>query len=168
MGNVDGVRVAGVLMEAGSVRSETLLDWGSTSPSQYSGNPLNPGVMTDIFARVGGPSTPTPAQSKSMLRINSGNVVVDNSWLWRADHVEGGAKVYNGDNPVQVGGIINGDNVVTYGFKAEHALTDQIQWNGNGGKTFMFQSEMPYDVTQANFGDKGCLNERCKKLFEEF
>jgi len=34
-------------------------------------------------------------------------------------------------------------------------LTDQIQWNGNGGKTFMFQSEMPYDVTQANFGDKG-------------
>merc|ERR1711920_988864 len=63
--------------------------------------------------------------------------------------------VYNGDNPNEVSSIIDGDNVTVYGFKVEHALTDQIQWNGNRGRTFFFQAEMPYDVTQENFGDKG-------------
>jgi len=37
----------------------------------------------------------------------------------------------------------------------EHALTDQVQWNGERGKTYMFQCELPYDVTEANFGAKG-------------
>ena len=45
--------------------------------------------MHDIFARVGGPDT-TPVQSHYMLQVNSGNVVIDDIWLWRADHnVEG-------------------------------------------------------------------------------
>lgn len=151
VGNVDGVRVAGLLLEAGSQMSETLLDWGKPGNK---GSSTNPGVGSDIFTRVGGPAKPSPSQTKIMIRINSGNVVLDNTWLWRADHVEGGGLVRNGDNPVEVGAVINGDDVVIYGFKVEHALTDQVQWNGNNGQTFMFQAEMPYDVTQANFGDK--------------
>ena len=86
--NVDGVRVAGVLLEAGSKNSESLLQWGQPS-TNYAGDTSNPGVASDIYARVGGPAKPTPAQSKYMVHIISSNVIVDNSWLWRADHGSG-------------------------------------------------------------------------------
>jgi len=37
-----------------------------------------------------------------MVIINSGNVILDNLWLWRADHFDGGM-VYSSMNPNQVG-----------------------------------------------------------------
>mmetsp|Transcript_11231 Transcript_11231/g.27942 ORF Transcript_11231/g.27942 Transcript_11231/m.27942 type:complete len:255 (+) Transcript_11231:230-994(+) len=138
------------------------MDWGDAK-NTYAGNASNPGVMTDIVARVGGPSKPAKAQADVMLRINSGHVVLDNSWLWRADHVEGGGLTKHGENPCQVAAIINGDDVVTYGLKAEHCLTDLVQWNGDRGHAFFFQSEFPYDVTQDNFGDKGYVAYRVAK-----
>jgi len=154
VGNVNGVRVAGILLEAGTEVSDSLLEWGLTD-QRFAGSAANPGVLSDVFARVGGPAKYTPAQAKTMVRINSGHVIIDNAWFWRADHLEGGGLVKDGENPCEVGAVINGDDVTAYGLKVEHALTDQVQWNGNRGKTFMFQGEMPYDVTQANFGDKG-------------
>merc|ERR1712087_727112 len=36
---------------------------------------------------------------------------------------------------------------------AEHSLGDMTVWNGNGGKTYFYQNELPYDVTQERFGD---------------
>jgi hypothetical protein len=154
VGNVNGARVAGILLEAGTKPSESLLQWGDPT-KKFAGTASNPGVGNDIYARVGGPSKPSPAQAKIMLRISSGNVIVDNAWLWRADHEEGGILVKNGSNPCEVSVVVDGDDVVMYGVKAEHSLTDQMQWNGERGKTFMFQSELPYDVNQANYGDKG-------------
>jgi hypothetical protein len=47
------------------------------------------GVMSDVFARVGGPDS-VPVQADVMVSINSSNVIVDNTWLWRADHTVGG------------------------------------------------------------------------------
>ena len=38
----------------------------------------------------------------AMLQVDADNVVLDNSWLWRADHLEGGQKV-KGQNPCQAG-----------------------------------------------------------------
>lgn len=52
--NVGGVRVAGVLLQAGNTKSDTLLRWGQ---SKWAGNQAKPGVMSDVFARVGGPSS---------------------------------------------------------------------------------------------------------------
>lgn len=49
--NVDGVRIAGVLLEAGSGASESLLTVGQAG---YAGNAQNPVVLSDVFARVGG------------------------------------------------------------------------------------------------------------------
>merc|ERR1712232_408826 len=144
-----GCRVAGVLLQAGTQLSSTLLQWGAP------GGTKKGGVMSDVYARVGGPATPSPVSATSMLEINMDEVILDNAWLWRADHVEGGVLVKNSDNPCQVAAIVNGADVTTYGLKTEHCLTDQVQWNGERGKTIFFQSEMPYDVTQANFGDKG-------------
>lgn len=30
-----------------------------------------------------------------------------------------------------------------------------LAWNGENGHSYFYQSEYPYDVTQANYGDKG-------------
>ena len=45
VGNVDGVRVAGVLLEAGKKFSKTLLQWGDGT---YEGNSANPGFLHDV------------------------------------------------------------------------------------------------------------------------
>jgi len=151
VGNVDGARVAGVLLEAGHVATETLLQWGDGS---FAGNAEDPGFLHDVFMRVGGPAAATDTQAKVMLQINSGNVIGDNLWLWRADHVQGGALVSGGDNPCDNALVVNGDDVTMYGLAAEHTLKDIVMWNGEKGAVYFFQSELPYDVTQ-DFADQG-------------
>ena len=49
----DGVdaRVAGLLLEAGRQKSDTLLKWGTDSTK---GNSSAPGTISDVFGRVGG------------------------------------------------------------------------------------------------------------------
>lgn len=83
-----------------------------------------------------------------MVEVNSGNVVIDNTWLWRADHSVKGL-VKNGENPVDTGLRVNGNDVIGYGLKCEHTLKNLLEWNGNNGQTFFFQSEFPYDVDQS-------------------
>lgn len=48
---------------------------------------------------------------------------------------------------------MNGDNVTGYGLACEHTLGNLLEWNGENGKTYFYQSEYPYDVSQANYGD---------------
>lgn len=31
----------------------------------------------------------------------------------------------------------------------------QVRWNGDHGRTYFFQAEMPYDVRQEDYGDHG-------------
>ena len=154
--NVDGVRIAGLLLQAGSIKSETLLSVGSMSTGNYKYNSSNPTILYDIFARVGGTNDPSQFQvsTTSMIDIYNDYVIIDNSWLWRADHDITGS-VSNSDNPVLSGLRVYGNNVITYGLAVEHTLGDLVLWNGNNGKTYFFQSEFPYDVTQSNYGDKG-------------
>jgi len=154
--NVDGVRIAGVLLQAGTVGTSTLLEWGSQG---YSGKSENPGFLYDCFARVGGMNNPAVKQvgTEKMVVINSGNVVGDNFWLWRADHTKYG-KVYNSSNPCDTGLQVNGDNVTIYGLAVEHTLKDMTEWNGENGRVYFYQSEYPYDVTQKNYGDPGYVS----------
>ena len=53
VGDVDGVRVAGLLLQAGpaagSAQSRALLEWGTGA---HPGTSSNPGVISDVFARV--------------------------------------------------------------------------------------------------------------------
>eukprot|EP00929_Paragymnodinium_shiwhaense_P007709 TRINITY_DN111620_c0_g1_i1.p1 TRINITY_DN111620_c0_g1~~TRINITY_DN111620_c0_g1_i1.p1 ORF type:complete len:709 (-),score=127.99 TRINITY_DN111620_c0_g1_i1:192-2318(-) len=148
VGNVGGVRVAGILMEAGPVLSETLLEWGD---SKFEGSRLNPGLLHDVFARVGGPSP--DAKARTMLQIKSGYVIGDNVWLWRADHGKGYV-TKNGQNPCDVGAVVTGDHVTMYGLFSEHNLHDQVQWAGDNGEVYLLQTEMPYDAT-SDFGTNG-------------
>jgi hypothetical protein len=96
--NVDGVKVAGVLLQAGTQKSPALLQWGEEG---YAGNAEEPGMMHDVFARVGGPDY-DEVSAEYMVQINSGNVIVDDTWLWRADHDVTGT-VGGSKNPVATG-----------------------------------------------------------------
>ena len=80
-----------------------------------------------------------------MVQVNSGNVIIDDVWLWRADHSRGGL-IKNQANPVKTGLQVNGDNVLGYGLACEHTLGNLLEWNGNNGRTYFYQSEYPYDV----------------------
>jgi hypothetical protein len=96
--NVDGVRISGLILQAGNQYSDSLLSFG-ISGANYPGNPTNPGILYDVFARVGGPDH-DPVSAGTMIRINSGNVITDNVWLWRADHDIDDSPVHNRKNPV--------------------------------------------------------------------
>jgi len=153
--NLDGVRVAGVLLQAGSKRSDVLLEWGTEI---YGGDASNPGVLSDVFVRVGGPDY-FETFADVILSVKTGHVIGDNLWLWRADHSVSGS-VYNGDNPCYHGAVIDADDVTMYGLAVEHTLSDLTQWNGDRGRSYFYQSELPYDVTQEGWGDAGYVGYR--------
>jgi len=151
--NVAGVRIAGILFQAGPKATSALLQVGT---STNAGDSTNPTFLYDIFARVGGANNPNTQQMQAttMVVINSGNVIYDGAWLWRADHDVSGV-VKNSMNPVSHGLVVNGANVIAYGLASEHTLQDLVQWNGDNGQVYFYQSELPYDVTEANFGQPG-------------
>jgi hypothetical protein len=125
-------------LQASTANSPTLLQVGDAKSAVP--HATDPTVIYDIFARVGGAG---PGSSDAMVTINSNDVIGDNAWLWRADHGAGagwnGAKNKNGL-------VVNGDNVIYYGLAVEHTQEYQVLWNGNGGRVYFYQSEMPYDV----------------------
>jgi hypothetical protein len=135
--DVDGVHLAGLLIEAGITESEALIRIGAAGSRRD--HSRNPSSMHDVFCRIGGT---LPGKTKQSVVVNSNNVIIDNTWLWRADH---GSGVGWTSNTVGEGLVVNGDDVVAYGLFVEHHQKTQVQWNGEGGKTFFFQNEMPYD-----------------------
>ena len=80
-----------------------------------------------------------------MVQVNSGNVIIDDVWLWRADHSSAGL-VKNRKNPVKTALQINGNDVTGYGVACEHTIENLLEWNGENGRTYFYQSELPYDV----------------------
>lgn len=136
--DVGGMIIAGVLFDAGEVMSENLLVVGNEN--DVTGDFIS---MSDVFFRVGGTVTAKPTQSECCVTINSDNVIGDNLWVWRADH---GDQVAWDKNVTKNGIIINGDNVTMYGLMVEHFHEYQTIWNGENGKVYMYQSEIPYDV----------------------
>jgi hypothetical protein len=142
--DVDGVTLAGLLIEAGPTNSPVLVQVGpSGSSARHSSNPI---VLSDLFVRVGGAGVGKATRS---VEINSHDVIGDHLWLWRADHGNG---VGWTSNTAANGLVVNGNDVTMYGLFVEHYQQYQVEWNGNGGRTYMFQNEMPYDVPdQANW-----------------
>ena len=142
--DVDGVTVAGLLVDAGATNSALLMQVGP--PGSSASHSSNPTLLSDVFFRIGGVDIGRATQT---LQINSNDVIGDDLWLWRADH---GTGVGWTSNTAANGLIVNGNNVTMYGLFVEHYQQYQVQWNGNGGRTYFFQNEMPYDVpTQTNW-----------------
>jgi hypothetical protein len=137
--NVEGVKLAGFMLDAGPVNSPALLEVGPKNA--HKSDPRNPTMLSDIFFRIGGA---TIGKATTSLVVNSDNVLLDNIWAWRADHGNPGTVGWT-VNTADTGVIVNGDNVTAYGLFVEHYQKTETIWNGNGGQVIFFQNEMPYD-----------------------
>ncbi|MBX3378929.1 MAG: hypothetical protein KF805_02450 [Phycisphaeraceae bacterium] len=135
--DVNGVTVAGILIDAGSIPSISLLQVGDPDSSLF--HATDPTMLFDVFCRAGGAIV---GSSKSLVTIYSQDVVGDNLWLWRADHGKGAKWLINRN---ENGLIVHGDDVTMYGLFVEHCHEYQTIWNGDGGRAYFYQSEMPYD-----------------------
>ncbi len=136
--DVDGVTVSGLLFDAGEQKSPSLLHVGLQGT--HLSHAANPIVLHDVFFRVGGAAV---GKVSANLIIDSDDTVVDHTWIWRADHGRGGVgwTVNESDN----GLIVNGNRVTIYGLFVEHHQQYQVLWNGEAGRTYFYQSEIPYD-----------------------
>lgn len=133
----DGVLVSGIVLDAGPRESETLAEVGL--PGRTSGRAENPTCIYDLVCRVGGYG---PGKAKRMLVIHDSHVLGENLWLWRADH---GAGVGWSENTCETGLLVHGGHVTIYGLFVEHTQGYQTVWNGQAGRVYFYQSEMPYD-----------------------
>jgi len=153
--DVPGVIIAGVTFDAGTVNSPRLLQIGQTNKSKNS-TASNPTTLSDVYFRVGGPHI---GKVDVALEVNSNNVLIDHTWVWRADH---GVEGFSGDterwntNLGRNGVVINGHNVTATGLFVEHFQQYNTIWNGQNGTTILYQNELPYDPpTQADWMHDG-------------
>jgi ricin-type beta-trefoil lectin protein len=136
--DVDGVRLKGLLFDAGTTNSDTLLKIGAAkSGVSHAGNPT---TVQDVFFRIGGA---VAGKATNSLVVNTNNTIIDHTWAWRADHGQG---IGWGTNTADNGLTVNGDNVLATGLFVEHYQKSEVVWNGANGKIVFFQNEMPYDV----------------------
>ncbi|MFC8854691.1 coagulation factor 5/8 type domain-containing protein [Streptomyces sp. NPDC057144] len=136
--DVDGVRLAGFLVDAGPVNSDTLLEIGPEGAS--ADHAANPTTVQDVFVRIGGAG---PGKATTSLVVNSRHTIVDHTWVWRADHGDG---VGWETNRADYGVVVNGDDVLITGLFVEHFNKYDVQWNGERGRTVFFQNEKAYDA----------------------
>ncbi|HEX8917025.1 MAG TPA: adenylyl cyclase, partial [Chloroflexota bacterium] len=87
--DVAGVKLGGLLFDAGTVNSPVLLQVGpdhsavGATQNTRKSDPADPTSLQDVFFRIGGA---TPGKATTSLVINSDNVILDDIWAWRADH----------------------------------------------------------------------------------
>ncbi|WP_406472862.1 coagulation factor 5/8 type domain-containing protein [Streptomyces platensis] len=136
--DVDGVRLAGFLIDAGPVNSVTLLEVGPEGAS--ADHAANPTTVQDVFIRIGGAG---PGKATTSMVINSNHTLIDHTWVWRADHGDGvGWETNRADYGVRV----NGDDVLVTGLFVEHFNKYDVEWRGERGRTVFFQNEKAYDA----------------------
>jgi hypothetical protein len=146
--DIPGIKLAGFMVDAGAELSSTLIQIGpADSDAEYPDNPIS---LHDIYCRVGGAVV---GQAETAMTINSNYVIGDHFWLWRADHGVG-TEWMDGQN--KHGLIVNGDHVTIYGLFNEHFQAYQTLWKGEHGRTYFYQSEIPYHPPSIDeWNDKG-------------
>ena len=153
-----GIVVAGVTIDAGLEESPVLLQVGKRhgKAGPKKSDPSNPVTLSDVYFRVGGPHV---GRADIALEVNSDDVLIDHTWVWRADH---GVEGFSGDterwntNTGRNGVVVNGDDVTATGLFVEHFQQYNTVWNGENGVTILYQNELPYDPpTQADWMHDG-------------
>jgi hypothetical protein len=161
-----GIKLAGLLIDAGPRNAPVLLEVGdgrrgggdddrgdgerTSLDDKRNDTSLDPTSLHDVFFRIGGA---TPGKATRSLVVESDNVILDHIWAWRADHGNGVGWTVN---EADTGVVVNGDDVIAYGLFVEHYQNYNVIWNGERGKTIMFQNELPYDPpTQAAWSHQG-------------
>ncbi|MFJ2179837.1 coagulation factor 5/8 type domain-containing protein [Streptomyces anulatus] len=140
VGDVSGVKLAGLLVDAGPVNSETLIEVGPENASaDHSANPTS---LQDVFVRIGGAG---PGKATTSIVVNSDDTIIDHTWVWRADHGEGWGWGWE-TNRADYGVRVNGDDVLATGLFVEHFNKYDVEWYGERGRTIFFQNEKAYDA----------------------
>jgi hypothetical protein len=137
--DVKGVNLTGLIFDAGPVTSPVLLRIGP--PDSRGGRASDPVTVDDVFFRVGGAQAGSATTS---FEDNSDHSILDDVWVWRADH-GAGAGSWTSDKGA-TGVIVNGDHVTSYGLAVEHFQKYETIWNGQDGFVLFFQNENPYEV----------------------
>jgi hypothetical protein len=143
---VPGVIVAGVTIDAGLKESPALLRLRDGRS-----NNCDPTTLSDVYFRVGGPHV---GKVRTALQVDADDVLIDHTWVWRADHgVEGFTDTQRWQtNTGRNGVIVNGDRVTATGLFVEHFQQYNTVWNGERGTVVLYQNELPYDPpTQADW-----------------
>ncbi|MGA4944158.1 discoidin domain-containing protein [Streptomyces cinereoruber] len=136
--DVDGVRLAGFLIDAGPVNSPTLLEIGPQGAG--ADHAANPTTVQDVYIRIGGAHV---GKATTSMVVNSDDAIIDHTWVWRADHGEGwGWETNRADYGVRV----NGDDVLATGLFVEHFNKYDVEWYGERGRTIFYQNEKAYDA----------------------
>jgi hypothetical protein len=135
--SVPGVKVSGLMVDAGRVNSRVLVQIGSRPGGP--GSAADPTLLQDVYFRIGGAE---PGKATDSLVVNSSHVILDNIWAWRADHGDG---VGWTSNTADHGLVVTGNDVTAYGLFVEHYQKTEVIWSGQGGTDIFFQNEMPYD-----------------------
>ena len=76
-----GINISGLIFDAGPTQSSSLLQIGTEGST--ANNASNPVTVDDVFFRVGGAEAGTVATA---FVDNSNNSIIDDTWIWRADH----------------------------------------------------------------------------------
>ncbi|MFD9357104.1 discoidin domain-containing protein [Streptomyces sp. NPDC060031] len=136
--DVDGVKLAGFLIDAGTVNSPSLLEVGPAGTT--TDHAANPTTVQDVFIRVGGAGA---GKATVGMVVNNHDTIIDHTWIWRADHGDGvGWETNRSDYGLRV----NGDDVLATGLFVEHFNKYDVEWNGDRGRTVFFQNEKAYDA----------------------
>jgi len=167
--DVDGVRIAGIIFDAGEgFNAPIMLQVGinSRAHNAYHGlsnpitaaDPNNPIVISDVVFRIGGP---IEARIGTAVEIRRDHAIGDHFWAWRADH---GVRPWDYEvygkltqvgwflNETVNGTVIYADDFVMYALMNEHFHEYQLIWFGERGRLYFYQSEVPYDPrTQAEW-----------------
>ena len=158
---LDDVRIAGVTLQAGrpdAYEGSALLVVGEPGKGGASPSGGASAVLSDVYCRVGGPDQDRGVSVETMVVLHADRVVLDNVWLWVADHAAKAdddapetqnADYYltqNGDYRCDHGLVVHGSGVHAYGLAVEHTYGAQVLWKGASGRVAFFQSELPYWV----------------------
>ena len=134
-----GVKLSGVIVDAGPVNSRVLVSVGV--PGSGAGSAADPDTIQDVFFRIGGAES-TPVSANVSLLDNADNSIIDDVWAWRADH---GNDVGWTANTGDTGLVVTGNDVTAYGLAVEHYQKNEVIWSGQGGTNIFYQNELPYD-----------------------
>jgi hypothetical protein len=143
-----GVKVSGLIVDAGPVNSPVLVSVGIPLPAPQAAG--DPDTIQDVFFRIGGAETTATSATVSLLD-NAPSSIIDDVWAWRADH---GNDVGWTANTADTGLVVTGNDVTAYGLAVEHYQKSEVIWTGQGGTDVFFQNELPYDPpSQADWNE---------------
>lgn len=130
---------------------EDMLCWQSTET-----DPFQSGLLADCYFRVGGMVDPKTVSCNAMCHVISGRIIIENSWMWRADHgpdqwpntgrYDLDSKTYYNDSKIGLH-VEKNAVVVAYGLACEHCTDVCCKWEGDNGELYFYQCELPYCVS---------------------